>query len=346
MQTIDCLHHLVHIGFDEVDQTEFTKAVKQRIESISDNAWDVLNFVDEPKYSEEEAEKLQIIELAETLSDFLAHQNFQSSPISSLIKDEHLKWPSEVIEYLYQKLDGKWQKLREKSQLELDWYNNVYKQEIWWEMPQEVKQDIDKSTTYYRHILSEEFLDILIEMIDHFKGKNIYNIPYTDDMTNTTATHQERRDELIAFARKLIWNERIIISWMNDGDIKKFPWIDWTKPEEVFKSIHKRIWCQLPEQEIWEKHHANASNFTWDVNTEITRLRFERYKEWFFTNLKKKWFLLQPDTTTHIVWWEYKDSCVPSYKKILELYWIPESNIQIDDSISLICESDIEKDIL
>jgi len=77
------------------------------IESISDNSGAILNFVDESLYSQEEARKLQIIKLAQTLMDFI--HCYYISPIfkvpNRMVESLHKEHPKEVLDFLYKLLD-------------------------------------------------------------------------------------------------------------------------------------------------------------------------------------------------------------------------------------------------
>lgn len=343
MQDIQCLHHLVHVWFDEESQPKLTQSIKKRIEDISDRAWYVLNFVDEPKYSKEEAEKVQVIHLAETLQCFISFNHLKSMPLWDVMPDDIMWHPQEVIDYLYKLLDWRWQKLRRKSELEIEWKENELRKNPFSEMPDEVKEDIGITDSYYKSVLSEEFLDILLQLIDHFYWSNIYNINYSNDLTDTAARNQERREEIMEYARNLLWDSRIIVSWMNDWDINKVAWLYWD-PEKEMKKVNKMMWITLPEIEVWEREHWNAHDYVWDTNTDITRLRYERYKEWFFSTLQEKGFLIQPDITEHVVWWEYINRCVHHYGSMLNMYGIPANRIWVDPSISLVHRNDIKND--
>ena len=302
MQTIECLHHLVHIWFDRESQPILTEVIKRRIEEISDKACDVLNFVWEPKYSKKETEQVQILKLAETIKAFIFFNRLKSFPID--IEPDNLKQhPKIVIDYLYEIINWKWQKLREPS---------------------------EENYSYCNHLF-EEFFQILIMLVSHFGWKNIYNIEHNDDITNYTTTNQERLDELMEYAKSLLWDNRVIISWMNDGDVNKIAWLCTTKIQ--LGDISE---IESPEDKMWEEDYWNAYNIILWTNRDITRMKYRRFKKAFFWTLKQKWFLIKPYSTKHIIWWEYFYRCVHSYWRLLVFYWIHTSRISIDPSISLI----------
>jgi len=74
MEVVQCLHHLVHVWYDEPNQPDFSESIKTRIELISDKVWYLINFVDENKYTSIEIEKQQVVLLAETLIEFIHFQ--------------------------------------------------------------------------------------------------------------------------------------------------------------------------------------------------------------------------------------------------------------------------------
>ena len=110
MEVVQCLHHLVHVWYDEPNQPDFTESIKTRIELISDKVWYLINFVDEHIFSTEEAEKLQVSLLAETLSDLIHFQHFKSTIFWDNYVPEDIVWAQpEVLKYLKKSLDWKWQ---------------------------------------------------------------------------------------------------------------------------------------------------------------------------------------------------------------------------------------------
>ena len=55
-------------------------------------------------------------------------------------------------------------------------------------------------------------------MVDHFAWRNIYNTEVSDNIEDNTASNQERREEIMEYAKKIIWDDRIIVSGMNNWD--------------------------------------------------------------------------------------------------------------------------------
>lgn len=339
MEEIQYLHHMVHIWFDEWEHLEFTEAIKKRIRLISDKAWHILNFVDEPLYSQLEAENVQVIKLAEVISDFIAFQHLKSTPLWKHIGDE-IKWRQpEVINYLMQLLDWQWQKLREPSKLEEDFLKSIHDLRSMWPLPENILNDISQKESLYKNILSEQFLDILLQSANHFNGKNIFGIKTSENLCYTKSKNQERKDEIIEIATSLLWYDRIIVSWMNDWDLNKII----TSESDIVEEMNQRK-DDLSKlgitYEIWEQEHWNAQEYVWNINNEITKMRFERYKNDFFSTLKSKWFEISPDITRHILWWEYYNRCVNNYWRILHKYGVSFDKMGIDPTISLVHPED------
>ena len=162
-------------------------------------------------------------------------------------------------------------------------------------------------------------------LIKYFSWKNIYWINVNDDIESTTTNNQERREEIESYAKKILWEGRIIKSWINDEDLEKInATINW-KLKEIIKFLKLKV---------WEKSYWNAEEYIIKINNKITIIKFKRFKEQFFSSLSKKWFIIWANTS-HILWWEYNNRCVHSYWEILKLYWINKNQIQVDASISL-----------
>ena len=194
-QIITSLYHLVHIWYDCDYQEKLTTSIKNLIEQISDKTWIILNFVDEQLYSREEVEQIQEIKLAKTLSTFIMHYHFQWTNLWHIFAEKgisFLKWENEeVIKYLHQLLDWKWQVLKYWTPLERNWLNtnsNILVNE----QPANVKEELRIYDTFYKRLLSEEFKDILLKLVNHFYWRNIYWIKTSENIDNVTVNNQER----------------------------------------------------------------------------------------------------------------------------------------------------------
>lgn len=323
MQTIEKLYHLVHIWYDKNQQAKFTENIKRVIEDISDKSLYVLNFVDEVKYSKEEADWIQIIELAETLQYFVSFNYLKSMSIWKYLWDE-IKWhPKYVLDYLYDMLNWKWQRLRKSSKLEKKWLKKAIENDkLFYSIPEDVQKEILDNDKYYKEFLSQEFLNILLQLVNTFNWINIYEIDYSGYDLDTITNNQERKEELLEYAKKLLWDSRIIFSWMNDWDYNHLISIENEKNNQELL-------------EIWEKEFWNANCFINIVYNYIIIMKYERLKTIFFKSIKDKWYVLKDDLTEHIVWWEYINRCVNNYSLILQKYWISSEKIKIDSNISL-----------
>lgn len=340
MEVVKYLHHMVHIWFDGWKHQDFTEAVKKRIRLISDKAWYILNFVDEPLYSQLELEKVQIIKLASIISDFISFQHLKSTPLWKHIQDE-IKWKQpEVIQYLMQVLDWKWQKLREPSKLEEDFFKNIHDSRSIGPLRDNIRNDITQRESLYKNILSEQFLDILLQSVNHFNGKNIFGIKTSESLSGIKSSNQERKDEIVEIAISLLWESRIMISGMNDWDFNKIIDSDCDIIEEMRKRREDLLKSGI-NYEIWEQEHGNAQEYVWNINSEITKMKFERYKNEFFSTLESKWFKISPDVTRHILWGEYYNRCVNNYWCILHKYGVPFDKMGVDPTISLVHLDDI-----
>lgn len=334
MEVVQCLHHLVHVWYDEPNQPDFTESIKTRIELISDKVWYLINFVDEHIFSTEEAEKLQVSLLAETLSDLIHFQHFKSTIFWDNYVPEDIVWAQpEVLKYLKKTLDWKWQKLWEVSQIEKDYYNANNGRVI--SLPDNVKKDIDKHEELFKKILSEDFLDILLDLVGHFAWRNIYNTEVSDNIEDNTASNQERREEIMEYAKKIIWDDRIIVSGMNNWDRDRLDMINFDivlDMEEKIEYLSKRG----IEYKLWEEEYWNAYAYVWKNNIDIVKMRHKRYKDKLLITLRDRWFEIHPEITQHILWGEYYGRCINQYRDMLLLYWLESSKIEADQSISLI----------
>ena len=72
MKQLDNIHHFVHLGFMYGEYPQLEQSIITRIQDITDKTRDLLNFVDEPLFSPEEAELAQIELLADTLAHFIS----------------------------------------------------------------------------------------------------------------------------------------------------------------------------------------------------------------------------------------------------------------------------------
>ena len=308
MEVVQCLHHLVHVWYDEPNQPDFSESIKTRIELISDKVWYLINFVDENKYTSIEIEKQQVVLLAETLIEFIHFQcekpNFWWKYSAANIVGIHL----DVVEYL------KWH----SKLISLNSINYI----------KEVKN-------VYEKILSEDFLDILLDLVSEFYWKNIFNLESSDNFEEFITKNKDRRDELIEYAEKIIWKDRVIISAMNNKDIAKIQLLEY---DIVWDFEYKKEYYSKKgiSYELWHEKFGNAYAYVWNTMNDITKLRYKRYKGHFFETLKEKWFEIHPEITQHILWGEYYGRCINQYRDMLLLYWLESSKIEADQNISLI----------
>lgn len=312
MKELSAITHLVHLWFDDKPQLPFEAEVIDYIQETCEIEWHILNMVNETHFTEYEVSKLEIHRFAETLAHFLTIQKLCSMSIVDQtildnIENEH---PREVMDFLYDRLDWVWQKFREK----------IILPEVFWDpLSDKAESQFDETNSIFRRIQWEEFMWILMEMIERFKWKNVYWITISDSLKDRDSYFQERRQRLEERAIEYFWSDRIIYTWMLDWDLSRFNSLscDWKYPLDL---------------ETWERDYWNADDFVYSENRKVTQSRSDRYRKAFFNSINWLWFSVS-SATRNILWWEYIWRCVDAYGWILETYWL--QNIWVIPSICL-----------
>lgn len=300
---LDTINHFVHLWFDYQEQRDFTKLIKNRINEISKKTNNIINFIDEVIPTKKEAELIHIQKLSYTLSYFI---NFNytlsfNSPFfrEDLIYKSH-EHPKEIFDFLFNELDWKIESLRStKNKQETDFFKEIF--------------------------IKENFHIILEKLINTFKfQQNIYSIKYNNDFEIKSPFYNDRREEILNFALNKLWENRIIISWMNNWDTSSIKFIKEYSEEEK-ESLMMRYW--------------QAYDYLFSIWKIITNSRYKRLRKHFFESLEKNNLKIS-NGTKHILWWEYQNRCVRAYWELLNIYWIDEKLINEDNSISLISPRD------
>lgn len=285
MKNIATMHHFVHLGFDWAEQKWLEEVIKYRINIISNKVGFIVNLVDQVIPTKIEAETREIERLAESLSFFLEFKN-------PWTKDPNIekKHPKEVLEFV----SGLWE------------INNLKSENI-------TEKELLKAR---ENIIKNDFLGMLNQMIEHFRWMNIYWLRHSEEFESRIPKNESRRTEIYEYAIKKLWEERVIITWMDDWDQWK---ID---PRNKWVSYKWNFW--------------NAQQFLTNNRDQVNKLKAERLRDRFFNELDERWLVINPEETRHVLGWEYLNRCVIAFWKILWLYGIKKDLISQDDSIWLI----------
>jgi hypothetical protein len=202
---------------------------------MSDKSWTILNFVDESWYTRDENQNLQVIKLANTISDFLTFchtsscfSSYRLFFLNKLLSEN----PAIVINYLFDYLDWIWQ-LIEKPVDSFNSFKTKYL-ELWLDLPVWIKNEVRNHDAVFKIIYSSKFLDILIQLREIFDWLNPYNLVDDDSIRNDDVWNKYRKLEIVEYAEKLLWKERIVFTWMIDSEIDKIEFwlntINWIDP--------------------------------------------------------------------------------------------------------------------
>ena len=285
MKNIATMHHFVHLGFDWAEQKWLEEVIKYRISIISNKVGFIVNLVDQVIPTKIEAETREIERLAESLSFFLEFKN-------PWAKDPNIdkKHPKEVLEFV----SGLWEISNLNS-------GNITGKEL---------------LKARENIIRNDFLGMLNQMIEHFRWMNIYWLIHSEEFESRAPKNESRRTEIYEYAIKKLWEERVIITWMDD-------WDQW--------KIDPRNKWVLYKWNFW-----NAQQFLTNNRDQVNKLKAERLRDRFFNELDERWLVINPEETRHVLGWEYLNRCVIAFWKILWLYGIKKDLISQDDSIWLI----------
>lgn len=334
------IDHFVHIWFHKEPIPEFDARLKQRLDTIAWNVHHIVNFVDESMYFPEDLDELQIVFLAQSLTDFihLCHLKSCIPMMSAQFDAQFSEIPDVVLKYLQEVTDGIWQKVQTPVAAFEQW-----KQEnrgSFWELPADIKAQVQEHDSIFITFMSENFQSILDTMSQHFAWHNIYDIKTSSHVRNDEVANRERKQETVSYALKLLWEQRVIFSGMRDGDMNRILWaLNAKENDAVYERHLTEAWITL-----WahEKMYGNAHQYVLDLNRNITLSRANSIAQKFFDQVKTKWFSITPGTNHWIVG-EYYGRCVQAYGSNLLLYRFKKEKTLPLQEFSLVHPSDVEK---
>ena len=326
--------HFVHIGFHKKPTPEFDARLKQRLDAISWNVHHLVSFVDESKYFPEDVEELQIVFLAQSLTDFvhLCHLKWTMPIMREQFEAQKAQEINpQVRAYLEKQIDGFWQKLEKTVASFEEWKS--WDAGKFWKLPENIKADIDAQDGLFKGFMANDFANVLEEMCKHFEWQNVYNIHTSVDVRNDDVSNPKRKQEIVSYAIDTLWEERVIFSGMRDGDMDKIVWAFQAKERDAeYEEWLKKAGITL---EAYERMHGNASQQILDMHRKITLSRANRIAQKFFEEIKKRWYAVTPKTKHWLVG-EYYGRCVSAYGSNLFLYRFPKDRIEPLEEFSLL----------
>lgn len=314
MTAIKQITHLVHIGFDSRENTEFIEKIKERIRIIADEVDHLLCFANEPNNTLDEIQHKNVFELAQRLRDFMHGYNVLSwfsckdfsQRMEMMIRD---KTPSPVLDYIEKRV---WEKARYFWK-PIEWYFEAAR---FFDPPSaEVRARIQDRDGEFQQFLETEFIIILRELIELFWDTNVFDFPVSERYDNPQIDVQkpERYHEIRDFAIERLWEERILY----------FPM--WNYDMHNFHHLHKYA----------DEKRTAEDEIYFEAKKHLILLRLDRFQQYIHGELEKRGYL----HAKHTVWGEYYGACVQNYpilvKRILRIPWV----FQVDQSISLISPS-------
>lgn len=330
------MDHFVHIGFDPHERADFTNSLQKRIREISDYSNHILNFVDEPAFTQKEISTLQIIKLGHCLSTFINNYNVRwmlpslpnwSEGYDRILQEEV---PQIVLLYLERTLWDLAKQMSEPVKSYEEWKKSKEGQ-AYWKLPPHIQLDLDKQHSIISNFMEHEFAKFLNEMVIHFQWENVFGISEWKEIRNDKVANPERKWLVVEYAEKLLWKERIIFSGMRNWDANKFIALDGLEEREKER---KKRYEELGMWWAFHQHFWNDDDRMMKLNTELTLGRINRYYIEFQKSIK--WYGFHIDTNTqHIVWGEYFWQCVHSYWNNLLFYWIDSKDISFWENHSL-----------
>jgi hypothetical protein len=225
---------------------------------------------------------------------------------------EHKWCPKEISIYLYDLLDWIWQQIQEP----IDWSNK-----------EKLEKQLYKHDRLFIELYRDHFQNILEKMICEFYWKNLYKEETSYHIKNVNTKNKNRRLELEEYAKKILWDDRIIFSWMNDWE-----------SNIIHNILHSNKINNNNNVEQKYKLFWNSTDYIDILSDSIALRRYNILKKCFFEAVEEKWYQITTNTT-HLLWGEYYNRCVGSYWYLLKLYWVPQEKISSIQDISLSFES-------
>lgn len=322
------IRHYIHLWRDEEDFPEFTSNIKESILKAMNEEDVFFNFIDEYEQSDGEIETQQIMHIA----DHLVHYTrlYQQTLIHPLFKGvfshEHVGINKKLRDFCEERIKTHPTLNIQKSIKEKDFLK---------------KTEIANKAFYF--FLENEFLEVVKEACDEFDWKNIFNFKFPNNPKRKKCKNEKRRDAIINFAIKQVWEKRILYSWMNNWDTSNYD--RWIKdPVKEFKSAKDRIAEIWIKYRLWDVEMGNAHFYIHQAFLENYTKRLQFYQENFFSQLIQKvtpgavitqqknnvfktlsWF----DQIKHIFWGEYIGQCVSSYMWLIKERWADPKKMRV-----------------